>query len=186
MEQKKNKSLLRQIQAKLNYLKNFEAVSPSSFLDLNTLSSSNHGKVVQTYSKHNLKDIKVLTSPLKKNVQSLKSCFSEVVIRLWWSYYKISYRINLENTRRLNYNNYPSLYTNSIDNSLPISSGRNHIVSLRELAAFMVADSITKQLNPSQSKNEELEEEKTEEEDTQVEKDIFTLIPSYIPTYLHK
>jgi len=181
MEQKKNKSLLRQIQAKLSYLKNFETVSPSSFPDITTI-SSNHNKTVQTYSKQNLKDVKILTSPLKKNIQSLKSCFSEAVVRLWWSYYKISYRNNIESAPY----NYSSIELNSDENLLPCYSGRNHIVSLRELAAFMVADSITKQLNPAQNKELEDEYEESEEEDNSIEKDLFTLIPSYIPPYLHK
>jgi len=147
----KNKSLLRQIQTKLAYLKKYETESPSSFQEIIV----SNGKSYVSHSRSKINDLKILTSPLKNNIISLKSCYQYAVNRLWNEYYKRNVDLNE------NQDSYRSLIN------------ENHILSLRELASFALADTINKHNN-----NEENNEEN--------EKDPFQVIPSYIPSYLNK
>ncbi|ORX45997.1 hypothetical protein BCR36DRAFT_414302 [Piromyces finnis] len=170
MEQKKIDSLLRQIQSKLSYLKKLETVSPSSFINYKTPITS---------PIHN--DVSFSNFPIKKNIKSLENCFSNIIMQLWWKYYKISYRISMINSS----NFYERRNHNLKDSSIPQFNchGRNHILSLRELAAFKLADSISNQIEKSSQMR--LEEENDDFNNNDKNQDIFSLIPYYIPYYLN-
>jgi len=166
MEQKKIDSLLRQIQSKLSYLRKLETVSPSSF---------NNYKTPITSSIHN-EDVIFFDFPLKKNIKSLENCFSNVVIQLWWKYYKISYRLNMNNIHE---------FTEKSSTTTNPNDGRYHILSLRELASCKLAESISNYIEES-SHNLLEEEEEDNIVNNNKDQNLFSLIPDYIPCYLTK
>ncbi|ORX80680.1 hypothetical protein BCR32DRAFT_293689 [Anaeromyces robustus] len=184
MGQKKNKSLLRQIQAKLIHLKKYETVSPSLFQDNNVINGTNQ---TNNYPKISEKDIQILTSPLKKNVRSLKDCFEEAVIRLWLDYCKTMYHI-----KKVNFLSKDNQFNNVIkaqnipqsQMKLKLLKSKHHVDSLRELASFALGDAISNKNSIGNNINKDSNLSNSNNDDIN-KNDFFASIPSYIPNYLN-